>query len=96
MKHSPNGRITMGILATKLDGLITLVTEHALDDKTQFQEFRRLLSGQDDAPGMKGRLDRLELAERNRIWHVRAIWVALIGAASAGVLQWLVGATRLW
>ena len=78
-----NGRMTLSRLADKLDALLALLTSHAADDKQQFLEFHALLLGQNETPGLKGRLDRLEQTEASRRWHVRALWTAIVGAVVA-------------
>ena len=80
-------RVTLGVLNEKLDHLTQLVQRHVESDERKFLDLHNLLEGPGDQPGIKGRLDRLEVAETSRTWHIRALW----GAAFAGFASWLSG-----
>ena len=85
-----NGKVTLTRLSDKLDNILEVLTLHVSDDKAQFTEFRALLVGMDDRPGLKGRLDRLEQVESNRRWHIRSLWGAFI-ASGIGLIFKLLG-----
>ena len=84
-----NGKMTLTRLGDKLDTILNMLTLHVADDKAQFTEFRSLLVGMEDKPGMKGRLDRLEQTEASRRWHIRSLWAAFIAGGVALFLKWI-------
>lgn len=50
----------------------------------QISGIRTLIDGdKDGSPGMKGRLQRLEDVNSSRTWHMRAIWVAMLGSVAS-------------
>ena len=84
-----NGKMTLTRLGDKLDSILNMLTLHVADDKAQFTEFRTLLLGMEDRPGLKGRLDRLEQVESSRRWHIRSLWGAIIGGVVTLLFKWL-------
>lgn len=78
-------RVTLAIINGQLTSLNATLLKHVEDDSKQFGLLRDLIQGQEDKPGIKGRLDRLEQEHASRIWHLRALWAATIGA----FLTWL-------
>lgn len=49
----------------------------------EIREIRALIDGAGNEPGMKGRIQRLEDSEEGRKFHLRALWVATIGAIAS-------------
>ncbi len=84
-----NGKVTLTRLSDKLDNILNVLTLHVADDKAQFTEFRAVLLGLEDKPGLKGRLDRLEQTESNRRWHIRSLWGAFIAGGIALLFKWI-------
>ncbi len=72
-----NGKITLAILATKLDNVIELLHEH----RRQFAEH----VAKDDA--MYVTVDRLDIAEKNRNWQLRALWTAVASGLVAFIIN---------
>ena len=79
-------RITLAVLAEKIDNLSELVRQHTIDDRQQFEHVWRLLEGPEGQPGLKGRLDRLEVSESKRTRHIYALW----GTFASTVAAWIV------
>jgi hypothetical protein len=66
-----NGRVTLALIGQKLD----FVTESV-------RRIDNTINGDEDKPGMKGRLLSLENRESDRRWHFRTIWAAI---AASGI-----------
>lgn len=75
-----NGKVTLAVLATKLDNVIVLLEQHRQD----FQDHVK----KDDAMGIV--VDRLDQNEQRRVWHIRAIW----GAIASGIIATIMGLLR--
>ena len=84
-----NGKMTLTRLGDKLDTILNMLTVHVADDKAQFTEFRTLLLGLEDKPGLKGRLDRLEQTEASRRWHIRLLWSTIVGGVVTLLFKWI-------
>ena len=46
-----------------------------------------LLNGFQDKPGLVVKVDRLENIESTRRWHLRALWVAIVGGVAKAVFD---------
>jgi CRISPR/Cas system-associated endonuclease Cas1 len=82
---STRQRITLALVAQKIDQLSAMVEQHVQRDDRQFDAMREALEGLQDRPGLKGRIDRLEQAQASRSWQFRALWTALWGAVLSAV-----------
>jgi hypothetical protein len=75
-----NGRVTMAVLATKLDQNTAVLNklleafEKHVDQDEAFQKETGI------------QVDRLEQIEVSRRWHIRALW----GSAIAGLFTWII------
>ena len=54
------------------------------EDGAQFAYFRKIIEGNGDGPGLKGKVDRLEQSEARRSHHIRALWAAVM----VGAVEW--------
>ena len=82
-------RPTNAVIVERLEYLIKVVEAHIKDDQDNFAKIDEVFDG-NGRPGMKTRVDRLEVADRDRTWHIRTLWVAILG----GVISWLGGAWK--
>jgi hypothetical protein len=61
---------------------LKLLTQEVHASGTQLQRIvarhDRILLGTDEAPGLAVKVDRLEQSETRRVWHVRALWSAVM------------------
>jgi hypothetical protein len=57
-------KVTNEVLDAKLTYLTGLIEKHVETDNAMFKEIRESLDGDDEYPGVRGRLDRLELATK--------------------------------
>jgi hypothetical protein len=67
-------------LERRLDEHAADLKEHLGQDRTDFDKITGLMQGPE---GFITRLDRLEQIEARRIWHLRAIWVAVLTIVAA-------------
>lgn len=51
-------------------------------------QLHRALHGNNGTPGIYIRLDRMEQSEQRRVWHMRALWGAVVAAIGQSVAQW--------
>lgn len=56
------------------------------DMRRMLNRHDELIMGFQDKPGLNIKVDRLENAERNRTFHIRALWTAVAG----GAVHWLI------
>lgn len=68
-----NGEITLAVLSTKLDNVISILQEH----RAEFSEHVK----KDEAIAIV--VDRLSQTDQNRTWHFRALWTAVVAGAVA-------------
>jgi hypothetical protein len=68
----------LGAIETNLK----LLTQEFRANNAQLQRIvtrhDRILLGVDEAPGLALKVDRLEQSETRRVWHVRALWSAVM------------------
>lgn len=61
---------------------LKLLTQEFRTNNSQLQRIvarhDRILLGTDKAPGLHMTVDRLEQNETRRVWHLRALWTALV------------------
>ena len=79
-------RVTLAVLAEKIDNLSEFLRQHSEEDRRQFEQIQRLLEGPEGQPGLKGRVDRLEVSESRRTRHIYALW----GTFASTVAAWIV------
>lgn len=77
-------KLSLALIAQKLDYHNVLLLEHIRKDELFQSQLQEALDGCDQYPGVRGRLDRLEQAEKTRLKHFYIIYTALIGS----VLSW--------
>ena len=46
---------------------------------TMLENHDKILCGSNSTPGLKVEVDRINQIEKNRRWHIRAIWAAIVG-----------------
>lgn len=76
-------KITNDVLLAELKAIVSKQSEHT----ESLSNITRTLNGHNGQPGALTRLDRLEQAEGRRVWHVRAIWSAIIAGTIGQVLK---------
>ena len=64
-----NGRVTLALIGQKLDFVFDAVNR-----------IDRTVNGDEDKPGIKGRVTLLEDRETTRRWHFRTIWAAIVAS----------------
>ena len=72
LKSQSNGRITLALIGQKLDLLSETV-----------QRIDNTINGEEDQPGLKGRVKTLEDHDSSYRWYFRSLWAA-IGASGIG------------
>lgn len=71
-------KVTLATLDQKLDSLHELVKGHVEQDEKKFEKLGELLYGNGNPDkGLITKVDRLEVAEGKRAWHLRALWTAV-------------------
>lgn len=73
-------KVTLASLDQKLDDLKELMKDHIDEDHAKHAVV--------DTHTIA--IDRLQQVESNRVWHIRAIWVALL----AGLGSWMAGIAK--
>jgi len=66
---SSNGRVTLALIGQKLDFVADAV-----------KRIDSTVNGDEDKPGIKGRVTLLEDRESTRRWHFRTIWAAIVAS----------------
>ena len=66
-----NGRVTLALIGQKLDFVADAV-----------KRIDTTINGEEDKPGLKGRVTLIEDRESTRRWHFRTIWTAI---AASGI-----------
>ena len=84
--------VTNAELGRKLDELADAMKEHSARDEVQFDKILTIFNG-NGIPGVKTRLDRLEIADATRRKREWWLWMALAGGAVTTlytyILRWL-------
>jgi len=84
--------VTNAELGRKLDDAAKIMTSHMERDEHQFSAILEIFNG-NALPGIKTRLDRLEIADANRRKHEWWLWMALAGGAVTTlytyILRWI-------
>ena len=70
---SANGKVTLGVLGNKVDALTRSVDR-------LIEKFEQHVEEDDET---KLVVDRLDQNEKRRIWHIRALWGAVLAALTA-------------
>lgn len=78
-------KVTLPLIAQKLDDMNATLQQHVNEDREQFKRAWSMLQGEDDKPGLKGRVAALEQSERSRTKHIWAIWGTGLAAFGAWV-----------
>lgn len=79
---------TNAVIVERLEHLIKIVQEHITRDDLRFEDLDTKLHGDGNGKiGALTRIDRLEQTDKERTWHIRTLWVAVLG----GILTWLGG-----
>ena len=78
-------KVTLATLDQKLDALHEMVKNHVESDERKFEKFGELLYGNGNPDkGLIMQVDRLNVAEGKRAWHLRALWTTV----TAGFVTW--------
>lgn len=78
-------------LLTDVRLILTEVAEIRTDNKSiksRINKHEEILNG-NGHEGLVIRVDRLMQSEVSRVWHIRAIWVAIIGGVGKYFLGWV-------
>lgn len=71
-------KVTLATLDQKLDALHEMVKGHIEQDERKFEKLGEILYGNGDPnKALITKVDRLEVAEGKRAWHLRALWTAV-------------------
>ena len=76
-------KITNILLAQQLAQVSSDLKDHRVEFKNHVLQFNTIINGQDNTPGLKGRIQSLEDHDQSTRWYFRAVWgafnTALIG-----------------
>lgn len=71
-------KVTLATLDQKLDALHEMVKGHIEQDEKKFEKLGEILYGNGTPDkGLITQVDRLNVAEGKRAWHLRALWTAV-------------------
>ena len=78
------------VIVAGLQEIKEVLHRHTEADDRNFRAIRSLLEGEDDRPGMKIRLDRIEQRAFERKNNIKYLWAAVSTLASGAILKlWL-------